>query len=241
MKQSIHTYVKRKTRKWKPATGIQRTAAWLFFITVLVLLLLSKFVFLHQTSFLIHLVLLYAQIVFFIVFIRLKRKGPHLSIGVWISSLEFVYTVLYLSETYRYEFYSSSGFFWISLILATIVAVILTIVTANVTWKNLKWGLRIGCFASAVLFLLFFILIPLGHLNYALDAEAPQKYIAVIESKHTHHNRRSLDSYMFRITIAGETFSLQVPPSDYYMYNVGDTYTFYRYEGAFGKPFYLAE
>ena len=78
-------------------------------------------------------------------------------------------------------------------------------------------------------------------MNYVLDTKGPQQYTAVIEDKDYTHYRKGPDSYEFRVTVDGETFDLNVSVLEYDRYEIGDTYTFYCYEGAFGKPFYLAE
>jgi hypothetical protein len=85
-----------------------------------------------------------------------------------------------------------------------------------------------------------FCWIPLCHLNYLLDPQ-PTEIHAVIEEKEKVRHRKSPDSYEFEMTVDGETFDLEVGRREYNRYEVGDTYTFYEYKGAFGKPFYIAE
>ena len=79
------------------------------------------------------------------------------------------------------------------------------------------------------------------HFNYMLDLTPPTEYNAIIEQKEHHHHRKSPDSYEFEITADGKTFDLEVELRIYNHYEVGDTFTFYRYEGAFGKEFYLSD
>ena len=42
-------------------------------------------------------------------------------------------------------------------------------------------------------------------------------------------------------TVDGESFDLEVGKREYKRYEVGDTYTFKEYTGAFGKPFYARD
>ena len=64
---------------------------------------------------------------------------------------------------------------------------------------------------------------------------------AVIEDKHVHRNAKSTDTYEFEMTVDGESFDLNVGEREYKRYEVGDTYTFKEYKGAFGKPFYARD
>ena len=98
-----------------------------------------------------------------------------------------------------------------------------------------------GFFLLAACVISMFSFLTIGHLNYALDIKGPQPCVAVIEDKDIEHHRRGPDTYEFRVTVDGESFDLDVTFVQYHSYEVGDTYTFDRYEGAFGKPFYLAE
>ena len=54
-------------------------------------------------------------------------------------------------------------------------------------------------------------------------------------------HRKSPDSYEFEMTVDGKTFDLEVGRREYKKYEVGDTYTFKEYKGAFGKPFYARD
>ncbi len=80
-----------------------------------------------------------------------------------------------------------------------------------------------------------------SHLNYILDTNEPERRIAVIEDKEHRRHRKSADSYEFQVTVDGETFDLDVPRSEYYEYEIGDTYVFTEYQGAFNEPFFIAE
>jgi hypothetical protein len=107
------------------------------------------------------------------------------------------------------------------------------------TKSGIGWLLLGGLLVG---FLLWFVVHSfIMHFNYMLDLTPPIEYNAIIEQKEHHHHRKSPDSYEFEITADGKTFDLEVELRIYDHYEVGDTFTFYRYEGAFGKEFYLSD
>lgn len=154
--------------------------------------------------------------------------------GVLLSFIGLGFTVS------AYSFYREPFLpFWKpSLILGVAVGIF---VTVKWVWKGTGWGGRIGSMVVCVAIVFLVSCIPLCHLNYLLDFEPPTEKQAVIEEKHVHRNAKSLDSYEFELTVDGESFNLKVGKREYKRYEVGDTYTFKEYKGAFGKPFYLAK
>ena len=155
-------------------------------------------------------------------------------VGILLSFMGLGFTVS------AYSFYREPFLpFWKpSLILGLAVGIF---VTVKWVWKGTGWGGRIGSMVVCVAMAFLAFCIPLCHLNYLLDFEPPTEKQAVIEEKHVHRNAKSLDSYEFELTVDGESFDLEVRKREYKRYEVGDTYTFKEYKGAFGKPFYLAE
>lgn len=129
--------------------------------------------------------------------------------------------------------------FWeISLILGVALG---AFVTVKIIWKQSGIGGRIGSFALVTLISALFIMVTVCHLNYLLDFQSPTEIRAVIEDKEITHHRKSPDSYEFELTVDGESFDLEVGKREYKRYEVGDTYTFKEYKGAFGKPFYARD
>ena len=243
-KKKKHQYQKRNgtMAEWKPATPGQNAWAVILFVVKLVLLLLSHFIVPHQATVLIHVILFCVQMAEFVAFLSLKRKGSLILKCMSAGFMMFFYMIFYLAAAHRYHFFDGYFPFWLpALILTALVTTLLMVATANVVWKNLGWKWRIFAISliAFLLFVAFFEMI--GHLNYVLDTKGPQQYTAVIEDKDYTHYRKGPDSYEFRVTVDGETFDLNVSVLEYGRYEIGDTYTFYRYEGAFGKPFYLAE
>ena len=79
------------------------------------------------------------------------------------------------------------------------------------------------------------------HLNYLFDTKPPIECEAIIEDKNIDYNRKSPDEYEFIVTIDGKRITMQVSSEEYRRYEIGDTYTFYRYQGVFNIPFYFEE
>ena len=154
-------------------------------------------------------------------------------VGILLSFMGLGFTVS------AYFFYEESFVpFWeICLAVGLLVSVF---VTVKWVWKGTGWVGRIGSLALCTCMVFLFCWIPLCHLNYLLDPQ-PTEIHAVIEEKEKVRHRKSPDSYEFEMTVDGETFDLEVGRREYDRYEVGDTYTFKEYKGAFGKPFYIAE
>lgn len=85
------------------------------------------------------------------------------------------------------------------------------------------------------------------HLNYALDFSPPEEYSSVIDDKKLDRDirigkeHRDPTNYKFTVMADGKEYDLAVTRDEYYRYDEGDTYCFYRYEGALGEPFFLSK
>jgi hypothetical protein len=77
--------------------------------------------------------------------------------------------------------------------------------------------------------------------NYALDRSEPVRQESIIYEKTAIHKRKTPDRHKFEIRANGKIFSIEVSREEYNYYQVGDTFSFAEYQGAFGEPFYLAE
>ena len=77
------------------------------------------------------------------------------------------------------------------------------------------------------------------HLNYTLDFSSPQEYTVTIEDKHHIKRRKGKDTYKLELTVDGQTIKQEVDSDDYDAYEIGDDYSVQKYNGAFGKVFYL--
>ena len=181
----------------------------------------------------------------FAVVVAIKGKEAEnsrlVSWGVSFGVIGGLVSFMGLSSTVSaYSFYKEPFIpFWeICLALGLAVSIF---VTVKWVWKGTGWGGRIGSIALCTFLAYFLIWLPLCHLNYLLDFQPPTEIHAVIEEKDINRHSKGLDSYEFEMTVNGEFVALEVDWLEYQRYEVGDTYTFYEYKGAFGEPFYIAE
>ena len=89
-----------------------------------------------------------------------------------------------------------------------------------------------------------FTLVGIQQLNFALDTGEPTEYSAVIKGKNVPRIRINQKSenrinHYFLLGVKEGSCDMKVGRSLYRSYEVGDTFSVYRYEGAFGIPFYL--
>lgn len=114
------------------------------------------------------------------------------------------------------------------------------------TWcdKSTMLHTRIG-YIILCAFLAFTITGPYAvHLNYVLDFSPPEKYSSVIVDTDSDLNLgryKGPRTYEFTVMADGKKYDLAVTRDEYYCYDEGDTYYFYRYEGALGEPFFLSK
>jgi len=120
---------------------------------------------------------------------------------------------------------------------------------APTTWCDTSTMLhtRIG-YIFLCAFLAFALTGPFAiHLNYALDFSPPEEYSSVIDDKELDRDIRigkehqNPTTYKFTVMADGKEYDLTVTRDEYYRYDEGDTYCFYRYEGALGEPFFLSK
>ena len=156
-------------------------------------------------------------------------------VGIGLMSL-LGFAVTMGSYTYYQE--SLPAFWEVSLAIGLAVGLF---VTVKWVWKDSGIGWRIGSIVLVSVVTAVFLLIFIQHMNYLLDFQPPAERYAVIEDKDVTRHHKSPDSYEFEMSLDGETFELEVGRREYNRYEVGDTYTFKEYTGAFGKPFYVAE
>ena len=152
-----------------------------------------------------------------------------------------MYITILLSSLFRCLMYSFTESVFIPFLPAAIITGVLfgTLTTCLTLKKRLTKDVRIKVFLLSSLLVAFVAWPFTAHLNYALDTSDPAQYYIKIQDKELSRKWRLPDSYEFEFTVNDKTFSVDVPSSDYGKYEVGDTYLLYRYEGAFGVPFFI--
>ena len=147
--------------------------------------------------------------------------------------------LLFRAFDYSFEDFSDSPLWIIPAALGICVGAFTVIKWCDKSTKTLA---RLGYFLLCAFLVCMIIGLYAIHLNYALNFTPPQDYSATIEDKHWSKRRRNpTDDYTFKVSIDGKTYRFEVTRDEYYRYDEGDTYYFYRYEGALGEPFFLSK
>lgn len=140
-------------------------------------------------------------------------------------------------EGFIYTFASSKSMpFWGIALIIGIGSGIFYIVKIQKDEKN-KAGIFIGLFTAVAVFLI--VSVYSSHLNYILDTSEPIQVEAEIWEKDVHRRSKGSDEYSFVVIVDGKHYKIKVSSTEYKKYNQGDMYGFYKYNGAFGEPFYL--
>ena len=155
-----------------------------------------------------------------------------------------LYTTLFFGAVYGgygYTFLNGNSFpFWIPALLVGVLVGAYSFRKAMRSDEKSWWLPPLS--ALIIAFFVFFCTSSfLNFANYALETSEPIRQESIIYDKTAIHHRRSRDSHKFVIRVNGKQFSLEVSHDTYEAYNVGDTYHFSAYNGAFGVPFYVAE
>ncbi len=158
----------------------------------------------------------------------------HITIGACIGSF-----ICLIAKGFVYTFIDVPFLpFWeISLIVGFLISgfVILKWGRGGKLWAKIV-GIPLFALVIALVFIIF-----ISHLNFVLDFHEPVECMARIEEKEHHRHTKSPDTYSFSLTVDGKTFDLEVDLLEYERYEEGDTYVFERYQGAFGKSFYISD
>lgn len=146
--------------------------------------------------------------------------------------------ILFLAAARDYRFINGTSLFWlIALLVGIPLGVLMTVrKIRNAGTSSRILSVLVGCLLSV--FLLHTLLL---HLNYALDFDASVEYTSVIEDKEYERRHKGGNIHKLKVTADGESFYLRVNSLEYDRYEVGDEYSFQKYGGAFGVPFYVAE
>ena len=124
-------------------------------------------------------------------------------------------------------------------VIPLIAGIISTVAFFAISTKDSKLWLRILLSIIIGFIAAFYCSGFIMNLNYAFDTSEPEVCTAVIFDKDRTGSKHP--RYEFEVAYDGEDFSLYVSSSEYAFYDVGDTIRFYKYKGAFGKPFYISE
>lgn len=190
-----------------------------------------------------------ADIIMFILILAFTSIAPRMYKKEGKSEFELfdvtfwvlMYITILLSSLFRCLMYSFTESVFIPFLPAAIITGVVfgTLTTCLTLKKRLTKDVRIKVFLLSSLLVAFVAWPFTVHLNYALDTSNPAQYYIKIQDKEFSNRWRLPDSYKFEFAVNDKPFSVDVPSSDYAKYEVGDTYLLYRYEGAFGVPFFI--
>lgn len=151
-------------------------------------------------------------------------------------------SLLYQSDAYVFLEKEMLPFWEISLAVGVICGALFALKMYKLPHQDGKGQIFAWIFLSLLVVLMITLLVSsaISTLNYLLDESEPTEIVAIIEGKDHVSRRKGPDSYELEFILDGRKISIDVPSSVYRDCEIGDLFTFYRYEGKFGKPFYMA-
>jgi hypothetical protein len=214
---------------------------WIPFIIFAILFLLFTFILPHRAVVVICLLVSLAALVVGVILSFGNKKNFYYAFGFIL--IAFLFPVILLSFRCRYTFVNGIT---PSLLIVPTVAGLAVSILFTFAFRIHNEKLRpIGSFIGMTLlfaFLFAFGFCMIGaQLNYILDTNPPTPCEAIVEDKDVEYNSKSPDTYELIVTVDGKQRALTVSSNEYYSYDIGDTYTFYRYQGAFNILFYFEE
>ena len=214
---------------------------WIPVVIFLIVFWLFTFVLPHRAVVIACLFLSLATIVVGIILSFGNKKTFYYAFGFIL--LAFLIPVILLGFRLQYTFVNGmpTALLTVPAIVGLAVSILFTFAFRIHNEKLRPIGTFIGMILIfAFLFASGFCMIG-THLNYVLDTTPPAPCEAVIEDKEIERHRKSLDTYEFIVTVDEKHITLDVSSDEYHRYEIGDPYTFYRYQGAFNIPFYFEE
>lgn len=233
-KNALQTRAKNETDRTQIKTWLPTVIALVFFALLMSVLP-------HRAAVIICLFLSLATIVVGIILSLGNKKTFYYAFGFIL--LAFLIPVIPLVFRLQYTFVNGmpTALLTVPAIVGLAVSILFTFAFRIHNEKLRPIGTFIGMtLLFAFLFAFGFCMIG-THLNYVLDTTPPTPCEAVIEDKEIERHRKSLDTYEFLVTVDEKQITLDVSSDEYHRYDIGDTYAFYRRQGAFDMPFYFEE
>ena len=225
----------KKTTKKKFSAFSDRIIPWLIMPPTLLLLFLPNFIPHRLLVSACLIAILICDAVGILMFVFPKKNIFFVLIPIFCICFAAHLILLF---TCNYTFVDPSPLFIASFILGAIPG---TFITFRFFRKDTKLLGLIGWLLLFILIFSAFFYLFSSHLNYALDFYPPVECEAIIEDKDINRHRKGPDDYELIVTIDGKRITMDVSSEEYRRYDIGDTYTFYRYQGAFNIPFYFEE
>ena len=151
--------------------------------------------------------------------------------------------LMFMQFNMDYTFLDGKEHYWqISLVLALVVGAVgcylmmkgMIVLEDDRISEKICW-----CFvATFAAFVLFWVTVT--NLNYLLDFSQPQQCFMTIADKDI-DSSRSGTYYEFTLVYEGKEIELDVSQSEYFQYEIGDSFSVDLYQGFFGDAYYIAE
>lgn len=186
----------------------------------------------------------FGVIVFMLSFTSLFGRHKDLKIRGAVTYGLFFDFLLFFNDMRMYNYIEDekgSMKFWLpALIIGVLLGALAgyLLFTGIAKLKDNRKSEKIAC-----IFLAWFVFFALAwssinHLNFVLDTSEPYKMEQEIIGKDKDTSGDSTDYYLI-VEINGEKTEIAVYSQDYRRYEIGDTFSIYYCEGAFGEPFYI--
>ena len=173
-----------------------------------------------------------------------KQKNKSKFKRAWLLGLIALLCVsvpISLSLADRYTFLSGGiPFLFPSLLIGLPLGILCTVGVIRIGGKKKKFWSIVGFFALLSLTLCAIILSFALNLNCLFDTSEPQKLTVVIEDKEFDGHYKSVD-YKFIFTYEGKEYSIEIPISVYNRYEEDDLFEIELRQGAFHRPFFIAD
>ena len=153
------------------------------------------------------------------------------------------FCLMFMQFNMDYTFLDGKEHYWqISLVLALVVGAVgcylmmkgMIVLEDDRISEKICW-----CFvATFAAFVLFWATVT--NLNYLLDFSQPQQCFMTIADKDI-DSSRSGTYYEFILVYEGKEIELDVSQSEYFQYEIGDSFSVDLYQGFFGDAYYIAE
>lgn len=156
------------------------------------------------------------------------------SVLSYFNSVFIVLQVEYLLDGF------ASPCLWITIILSIIIFIPCLIYGVKRFKEDKDWE-TITLPFCALLISFAFVWLTVASMNVYLDTSLPTYEEYIIVDKDINAGSRQVTNYKLEVKKGDTTFTIGVPETTYYRYEINDTIMLSLYEGAFNDPYYIHE
>lgn len=158
---------------------------------------------------------------------------PFLYIG-----FSFCIHLFRLEELIETEFHMPLSVLGFAAILSVSITILSAILIKNRKDKVEYFGKLIGIFFAVFILVFGTPIMVVTNTNYIFDKSVGEPIQSIVTEKDSSYRRRSGSHYYLTLQIDGEEIDMEVEKVVYICYDVGDTITLYKHEGALRYPYY---